>query len=442
MKEAITKAMDIFKAGLLAVSPEKAVMNHLSVKNNTLAAGGLKIALSGFKQIYVLGAGKASAHMARALELLLEKQSLPWLGHVVVKDGHSVPLRHIKITEAAHPVPDYRGLEASESILSDLQNCGEETLVVSLMSGGGSSLLPCPAGALTLDDLKRATDLLLASGAGIHEINSVRKHLSRVKGGLLARAAFPARVVNLMLSDVIGDSPGVIASGPFSADISTFETALAVIRNYGLEASMPHNLLEHLNTGARGLLDETPKPGDPCFDRVDEWIIASNSLFLSEAQARAGKWGYHSMILSSSFSGEASQFAQLFLSVAREIAASGQPFQRPACLLAGGELTVTVKGNGLGGRNQEAALAAVKNIAEIPGALFFSAGTDGTDGPTDAAGAWCETNTLAKAKAAGLNPYDFLERNDSYHFFEPLNQLVRTGPTGTNVMDCYMLLID
>jgi len=421
-------ALSIFRAALQAANPEAAVTRALS-----------RIDLRRYRRVYVVGAGKASAAMAHAAEKVLGRRIAA--GFINTKDGHLAPVKRIELHECSHPVPDARGVEGSRRIAALAEEAGKDDLVLFLVSGGGSALLPLPAEPLTLQEKQDTTKLLLACGANIHEINAVRKHLSAIKGGQFARLAAPATVVALLLSDVIGDPLDVIGSGPAAPDPSTFATAWDVIRKYGLEDRIPASARARLQAGVRGEIAETPKPGDPCFTRTTNLVVGSNRLAVDAAAARARALGFRPLVLSTTIEGETRDVAAMHAAIAREARSTGRPAKPPLCLISGGETTVTIRGDGLGGRNQEFALAAALALDGIDGILAFSAGTDGTDGPTDAAGAMADGATCGRAVALGLRAQDFLANNDSYRFFEPLGDLVTTGPTGTNVMDIRLLLI-
>ncbi|MDW7710139.1 MAG: glycerate kinase [Deferrisomatales bacterium] len=435
----------MFHAAVDAADPRRAVHAHLRRDGDRLAvragAGEVFVPLPrpGRGRVIVVGAGKGAAPMARAVEEILEGQV--WGGVVCVKDGHGSPLERVRVLEAAHPMPDERGVRAAEQILDLVRGAGEGDLVLSVLSGGGSALLTLPAPGVSLDDLRALTDLLLASGADIGQINALRKHLSQVKGGRLAAAAQPARVVNLVLSDVVGDRLDVIASGPFTADPSTFSEARGILERYRLTPRVPPAVLRALEAGERGELAETPKPGDPALGAVVHAVVGSNRLSLEAAAVKARELGYRPLILSSRLQGEAREAARFLAAIAVESRASGEPVSPPACLLAGGETTVTLRGKGKGGRNQELALALALELAGCPGIVGLSGGTDGTDGPTDAAGAVCDEATAARARALGLEPRRHLEGNDSYPLFAALGDLLLTGPTRTNVMDVQVLLV-
>ncbi len=436
--------MDIFRAALAAVEPSHAVQRALRVEKNRLHAGGGEYSLDGFSRVLVVGAGKAAAGMAMAVEEILGDRISG--GVIVVKDGHSGPLRAISQVEASHPVPDERGVEGTRKVLQFVRSAGGDTLVLCLLSGGGSALLVAPERGITLADKRETTDLLLRAGASINELNAVRKHLSSVKGGRLAETAAPATVLTLILSDVIGDRLDVIASGPTAPDSTTFGNALAVIERYGLEHKIPKQVREHLEQGVQGAIPETVKAGDPCLSKTRNVVIGGNGQALAAAREKAKKLGLEAEIITAALQGEARDAAVRLARTARETKARLKPGER-RCLLAGGETTVTVRGTGKGGRNQELALAFALEIAGTEGITLLSAGTDGTDGPTDAAGALVDGMTVPKARERGLEPSGFLENNDSYAFFHAFDERrgetihVKTGPTGTNVMDLQIILV-
>jgi hydroxypyruvate reductase len=416
-------ALAIFRAALAAADPAAAVKRHLARLN-----------LDRYERIFVVGAGKAGASMAQAAERAFGRRITA--GCLNVKHA-TARLRRIELNESGHPVPDAAGVEGARRIASLAESAGKDDLVVCLISGGASALMPAPAPPITLEEKQTVTRLLLACGANIHEINCVRKHISRIKGGQLARLAAPAAVESLLLSDVIGDSLDVIGSGPTAPDASTFADAAAIFEKYGITARVPTAVLERIAAGAAGAIPETPKPGDPLFRRVRNTVIGSNRLALEAAARRARALGYRTLVLASEIEGETREIARVHAAIARQIVKAGQPVRPPACIVTGGETTVTLKGEGLGGRNQEFALAAAIDIAGLPNTVVFSAGTDGSDGPTDAAGAIADGETLRRAPDARR----FLDSSDSYHYFEPLGDLVKTGPTDTNVMDVRLILI-
>ncbi len=432
-------AESIFRAGLDAVDSKTAIAKFLSRKNSLLIVDHSSYDLTDYENVYVIGTGKATAAMAQAAEEILGEKITE--GVVNVKYGHTKPLEIVSLYEAGHPVPDEAGLVGTQEIVKLLEKSGEKDLVLCLISGGGSALLPFPVEGITLDEIKQLTKLLLKIGAPIHEINVLRKHVSRVKGGRLARLAYPSTLVTLILSDVIGDDLDSIASGPTVPDRSTYADCLRILQKYSMQDKIPKTVLEHFERGIQGQIEETPKVGDPAFVKTQNVIVASNSLALQAAKNEADKLGYNSLILSSSIEGEARNVALDHAAVAKEILKTGKPVSQPACIISGGETTVTIRGQGKGGRNQEFVLAAALDIAGLENVVVLSAGTDGTDGPTDAAGAFADGTTIARAKDQGLDAEKYLQNNDSYSFFDPLGDLLLTGPTFTNVMDLRVILV-
>ena len=426
----------IFKAALDAVDPYAAVKNHIDRVRTICREEGLT-------KIYVVGLGKAAYPMTRALVDAMRDRIAG--GVVVTKYGHAPdgPLsENIAIYEAGHPVPDENGVTGAGRAVELLRGADRETLVVCLISGGGSALFVAPAEGLSLDDKQVMTRILLKGGADIVELNTVRKHLSRVKAGRLAEAASPARVLSLILSDVIGDPLDFIASGPTSPDTTTWADALAIVNRYDTAEEMPQKIRQLLRDGSEGKIPDTPKKGNPLFDHVENIIIGSNRIATEAARKKAQRLGYEPVVLTTELHGEARDAAlRLYRQVleSQSCLASGR---KRICLIAGGETTVTVRGKGLGGRNTEMALAFAMAIEGTSGITFLSAGTDGTDGPTDAAGAFADGETIPKARALGLDAQSFLDDNDSYHFFEKAGGLFKTGPTGTNVMDLQIILIE
>lgn len=418
------QALAILKAALRAANPAAAVVARLSRED-----------LTRYRHIYVVGAGKAGAAMARAAERVLGRRITR--GLLNVKYGHVAPLRRIELNECGHPVPDQRGVEGARRIAEIAAGAGSGDLVLCLISGGASALLPLPADPVTLDEKQEVTKLLLASGASIHEINAVRKHISRLKGGQLARLAWPAQVLSLLLSDVIGDDLDVIGSGPTAPDASTFALARAVLEKYGIFDRAPASIRERIESAERGEIAETPKRGERIFTRVRNVVIANNRLAVDAAAAHARQLGFHTLVLSTFVEGETREIARMHAAIAKEIVHAGRPLKPPACIVTGGETTVTLRGDGLGGRNQEFALSAAIDIAGLANVVVLSAGTDGSDGPTDAAGAIADGRTLNRDPRAP----EFLARHDSYHYFEGLQDLIVTGPTGTNVMDVHLVLV-
>ena len=432
-------AGEMVRAAVEAADPAAAVKRFVRRRGNALRIGEVSYALQAIRHIFVVGGGKACAPMARALEGILEDRITS--GIVTVKYGYTLPLERVRLVEAGHPLPDASGQRAAEAMLDLVSSAGKGDLVICLISGGGSALLPAPVEGVSLEDKVTLTDLLLKFGGTIQEINIIRKHLSRIKGGQLARAAAPARVAVLILSDVVGNPLDAIASGPAVADPSTFADAMEIVARYGLEERIPQAALRHLRRGAAGAMPETPKPDDPIFSRVHTVLIGSNELAALATAAKAKGVGFNTLILTTFMEGEAREAARVLAAVAKSVRSSGRPLVPPACLIAGGETTVTVRGQGKGGRCQEFALAAALAIAGWPEVVVVAFGTDGTDGPTDAAGAIADGSTLARARRMGLSPARALEANGAYPFFSALSDLIITGPTNTNVNDLYLALV-
>lgn len=407
-------ANKIFRAALRAADPTTVVVAALEER---------RPAWTKANRIFVVGAGKASGTMARAAEKILASKIAA--SCVILKDGDPTETERISLRYASHPLPDSRGVEASREIARLCAEADEGDLVLVLLSGGASSLMPLPIEGITLEAKKAATQLLLDCGADIREMNIVRKHLSAIKGGQLAKLAAPANVMALILSDVVGDDLETIGSGPTVPDSSTLADAHAVFDKFGLTGRMPST--DH----------ETPKPGDPAFRKVENVIISSNQKTLEAAAVEAEALGYRTLILSSTIEGETRDVARMHAAIARQVREHGQPVRPPACVISGGETTVTIRGKGKGGRNQEFVLAAAIDLAGLKDIVVLSAGTDGTDGPTDAAGAIADGNTLTRSP----NARSFLADNDSYSYFAELNDLIVTGATGTNVMDLRLMLI-
>jgi glycerate-2-kinase len=423
-------------AALAAADPALALRRSVTRRGHWLHVGRTRYDLRRYQRVVAVGAGKASAHMAVALEHVLGSRLEG--GLVVVKYGHAAPTRRVAILEAGHPVPDRAGRQAARRVLAYVRGLSSDDLVLVLLSGGASSLLPAPAPGLTLADKQRVTALLLRSGATIQEINAVRKHLSAIKGGRLA-AATKARVVSLILSDVLGDDLGAIASGPTAPDPTTYADAIAVCRRHGIWSSLPSAVRHCLLAGQRGLRPESPKPGSSVFRRVQNQVIGNNRAAIAALAREARRRGFQPRILTAVLTGEAREAGRRFGTMARRLAENRKPTR--VCLIAGGELTVSVRGNGKGGRAQEFALAAAGEIAGMKRVWIAGFGTDGTDGPTDAAGAVVTGQTYGAAVRKGLNPVDALRRNDSYTFFKQSGGLITTGATGTNVNDLYLLLV-
>lgn len=445
----------IFRAALARVDPAAMVRDAVRVEGGAITFGnGLEKAsydLAAYDRLIVTGFGKAGASMARGLEEALAgtvAESLLAGGAVAVKKGYLDRLAKITLLEASHPVPDASSVAAAKAVLALANGADERALAIVLISGGGSALLCAPASGISLEDKAATTSLLLGSGAPIQEVNCVRKHLSAVKGGRLAAAFAPATVVSLILSDVIGDDLDAIASGPTAPDPTSWADALAIVRRRGIETALPQSVADLLRRGAAGGVDapaDTPKAEDPAFARTRNLLVGTNRLALMAAESKARMLGYSTLVLTSRLTGEAREAALLLLGIGKDITVSGFPLPRPACLLVGGETTVTLRGKGKGGRNQEMALAFLAAMARTPkeagGQIFLAASTDGSDGPTDAAGAFASAPLLGRARTAGLDPDAYLANNDSYAFFDKIGGLLRTGPTNTNVCDLQILII-
>jgi hydroxypyruvate reductase len=445
LEEMKRMAKVIFSKAVSAVDPSQRLKDlirvekdHLLIKTEEYSEAVFHLAA--FKKIFLIGSGKASSSMAQTMEEIFGDRITK--GVIAVKYGHLLPLKRIEIIEAGHPIPDQKGFEGAKKIQALLRESGPEDLVIFLLSGGGSALLPLPVDGITLEEKQQMTQFLLDCGADIKEINTIRKHISQIKGGWLARWAYPSMVIGFILSDVVGDQLDVIGSGPTVPDISTFEEAWGILEKYDLIKKVAPSIQKHLLLGKEGKVEETPKPGDQTFQKVHNILIGSNILALRAAEKEASSLGLHTLILSSSIAGDTREAARFHSAIAKEVLSSGHPLPRPACIISGGETTVTIKGSGLGGRNQEFALAAALEIQGFEKIVLLSGGTDGTDGPTDAAGAIADHTTVERAKAMGLNPKAHLENNDAYPFFQRLGDLLITGPTHTNVMDVRIILVD
>lgn len=438
------EAEEMFRAAIDRVNPYDAVRRFLRLKGTLLKLEHGKqqevdLDLEGFRRIFLVGGGKATAPMARAVEDSLGARVNG--GFINVKYGFTDKLSYTEIVEADHPIPDQSGVEGTKKIIDLLEQTGENDLIFSLISGGGSALLPLPADRISLEEKQTLTKNLLECGASIDEINTIRKHLSASKGGQMARSAFPSTTVNLMLSDVVGDKMDVIASGPFVPDPSTFEDAAEIIDKYNLK-DLPQSIKNYLMNGVEKRVPETPKEGNPIFDRVHNYIIGSNVLALEAAKETAQRMGYQTLVLSSTIEGETKDVAGVHAAIASEILSTGSPISTPACIISGGETTVTIKGKGLGGRNQEFCLAAAIAMRDLPPrVVLLSGGTDGNDGPTPAAGAIIDPLTVRKGEDLGLNAATYLTDNDAYHYFKKTDELLVTGPTKTNVMDVRIILV-
>lgn len=442
----------IFMAGLRRVDPVFMMKSRLDLKGDlfTINAGAEQhiLNLADFRRIFVTGMGKASGRMALGLEQVLG--DMIDSGLVAVKYGHTENLKKVKLIEAGHPVPDRASVNAAESIIGYLKNVREDDLVINLISGGGSSVMCSPFTSdsgmkVSLEDKRKASEILLACGAGIHEINCIRKHLSSLKGGRLAEKIYPARLINLILSDVVGDDLDVIASGPAVPDSTTFSDAMQIIKRHNLEKDMPGSVMDLFRAGIKGIVPDTPKPGNKVFEKTLNILMGTNHHALVAAAEEAQRLGHKTVILTSMLTGEAREIAHFFSAIAREASAWKKPEELPVCYIAGGETTVTVKGNGLGGRSMEMVLSFLNDLyksEKFSNRIFFlSAGTDGSDGPTDSAGAFVSVRTCTRAEQLGLDPEKFIAASDSWNFFDKTGGLFRTGPSGTNVCDIQLLLI-
>ncbi len=427
-------AVNALNAALKAANPKIIIKSKVRVKGNTLKVANLSFNLDEFKRIFVVGGGKACGIMAESLEEVF--------GDRITEGAINVPyasppyqMKKVKPQRASHPTPDISGVKGVSTMLNLVSHAKENDLIICLLSGGGSSLMPQPLSGISLEDKRRVTDALLKSGATINEINTVRKHISGFKGGWLAKKAYPATVVNLILSDVVGDPLDSIASGPTVPDPTTFQDAVEILKRYKLWSRVTTSVRKVLLSGTKGAIPETPKAGDKAFEKVHNIVIGNTLTATQAAYNSVQKAGLHALLLSARLEGQARDVGTMFASIAKEIVASGNPVPKPASIVAGGETTVTVVGRGKGGRNQEIALGAALKISDMNGIVIASLSTDGVDGPTDAAGAIADGRTVLRAHKLKLNPRKFLSENDSYSFFSKLGDLIFTGPTGTNVCD-------
>jgi len=437
----------IFYKALESVDPYLLIKNCVRLEGDTLTIiqgnGTLREPLYRYRDVLVLGIGKASVTMARGLiELLGERISS---ASVITRYNPTDAPDGLEVLEAAHPLPDENSVRGAKKLYDMARDADEKTLILNLISGGGSALFSLPREGISLADLRETTQVMLTCGADINEINCIRKHISQVKGGCFARIAHPARVISLILSDVVGDRLDTIASGITVPDRTTFGEAIGIIAKYGLKNKIPESVLGMLDSGRMGMIPETPKEGDRVFDGVTNIILGNNSRACSAARDTGEELGYHSHVITSSLTGEAGQIAKFHAAIAKDIVTGTSDFQRPALIVSGGETTVTVRGTGKGGRNQELALSFLLECMDSNGCMpdihFLSAGTDGIDGPTDAAGALIGPHIAKTAIDAGINPCDYLDNNDSYRFFKMTGGLFMTGPTGTNVCDLQLMIV-
>lgn len=434
------RVLRVLEAALNAVNPYNAVLQAMRWDGNALVVMDKRYDLGAFHRIFVIGAGKAAVPMAQAVETTLGDRIDS--GLVVTKTDHGGPTERVRVAEASHPVPDEAGVAAGKEILTLARQATADDLVIALISGGGSALLVAPAEGITLSDIQAMTDALLACGATINEINTLRKHVSGVKGGQLARAVAPATLVTLVLSDVIGNPLDIIASGPTAPDTGTWRDAWVVVEKYGLEDRLPPAIVQRLQAGIRGEIPDTPKPGDPIFEKGQTLVVADNRRAALAAMAQAEKEGFQSLLLSTFVEGEAREVAKVLVALGQEVQDSGHPIPPPACLILGGETTVTLGAHpGQGGRNQEIALAAALRLAGTSGITVVSLATDGTDGPTDSAGGLADGGTVARGAAAGLDAAAHLRNHNAYPFLLATHDLLRTGPTQTNVNDLMFVFV-
>lgn len=433
-------ALSSIRAAIAAVDPERLARHWLTAHPTALDCRG---------RIHLVAVGKAAAGMVRGAMAAAGDRIAR--GVVIVPEGTRIDLpERFEVYRGGHPVPGEEGVRGARAVHDLARSLGEDDLFLTLLSGGGSSLMTLPPEGITLDDVRRTTDTLLRAGADIHQLNTVRKHLDRLKGGRLARAAQPAGTLALVLSDVVGDRLDTIASGPVTADPTTYADALQVLDRLGVADTVPDAVRHHLERGRAGEIDESPAPDDRAFERVEAHVIGNNRMAAEAAQAEAERLGYNAMILTTTITGEARDVGRMLAGIGVDILRTGTPLEPPACVIAGGETTVTVVGGGQGGRNQEVALGAAVALDELlsgdePGeaerVLVAAVGTDGIDGPTDAAGALADGETVSRALQGGLDPDRFLADNDAHPFFQALGDLIETGPTGTNVMDLAVVLV-
>ncbi len=436
----------IFFKALERVDPYSMIKDAMKIQGDILTIdsvhGRLHEDLKSYRSIIVLGMGKASIKMAQAVEEILKERVTQ--GAVITRVGQAEDLKRIRVMEAGHPIPDERSIRGAEVLFELAMKADEKTLIINLVSGGGSALFSLPREGITLTDLQDATRTLLECGAAIQEVNCIRKHISRVKGGQFARIAHPARMINLILSDVVGDRPETIASGITAADDTTYAQALRIAERYRIRDRLPASVIALLESGKKGSIPETPKLGDPVFERVTNIILGNNTQACRTARDYGETLGYHAYFITSSLTGEAREVAKFFSALAKDMLRNASDFSKPALIVAGGETTVTVRGKGRGGRNQEMALSFLIDFLEnkgMEGVCFLSAGTDGNDGPTDATGAIVTPEVYKAAVESGMDAGQYLAENDSYGFFKQAGGLFITGPTNTNVCDIQLLSV-
>lgn len=431
-------ALQIFREALEAVDPKRCVLEHIKLKGNTLKVDGREYDLKKYGSIFVVAFGKAASSMGKTVEETLGDRVTD--GIVVSNSRSPFMFSRMRFYLSSHPAPDERSLSAAKEVMKILDNAGERDLVIFLISGGGSAMLAMPVPGISINDKRKVTEMLLKSGADTYGLNAVRKHISEIKGGGLLQKALPAEIITLILSDVVGDRLDVIASGPTVPDGTTFEEAWRVIEECGLEHKIPPKIIIRLEEGRSGKIPETLKKGNFDPDKVQTVIVGNNFKSLVSAEKKAKELGYKTLLLSSQIKGESREVAKAIAGIALDIHRLGIPIKKPACLIFGGETTVTVTGKGKGGRNTETALAfSMEIMGRNVSGLFC--GTDGIDGPTDAAGAICDGTTRERAREINLSARSSLMQNDSYAFFEKLGDLIKIGPTGTNVMDIGVVIL-
>jgi len=432
------KVLKIIEEGLAKANPKEAIKRAITVEKNLLIIGDRQYNLTG--KLIIIGGGKAAGLMAEAVEESVGSKIFN--GAIIIPRGSGqYRLKQIKVMEGEHPMPSVDNVKATKVMLELVSGLSRNDLVICLISGGASSLITLPVATISLDDLQHTTQLLLRSGASIEEINTVRKHLCAIKGGQLAKAVYPAELIGLIISDVVGDPMDVIASGPTVPDASTFMDSIEILQRYNLWDSIPETVCSRLNAGVKGEIPETPKPGDKIFDHVYNRIVASNSDSLDAMYDKANELSLNSLILTRYMEGEARHVGRFVSSIIREIYYHNNPIKKPAAIIAGGETTVTVTGDGKGGRNQELVLGAALCMRGLKGVAIASIGSDGIDGVCDAAGAIADGQTLTRAKDYGMNPYRYLKNNDSYTFFKTLGDCIFTGRTNTNVNDFTVAIV-
>lgn len=437
-QKARTIILQSFEFALNAVDPKKIIASKISMKNSNLHINGCSFNLKKIKNIYVIGGGKASGSMAEALEKILRKRIKEGVVNVPYDSRHKTEI--IELHEANHPIPDEAGVRGTRYMLQIVEQAKVDDLIICLISGGGSSLMPLPRKGISIVDKRRITNSLLKSGATINEVNTVRKHISDFKGGWLAKKAYPAAILNLILSDVVGDPLEFIASGPTVPDSTTFSDAKKVLEKYDLWQKTPASIQKVLSDGEKNIIPETPKANDHSFKKVYNIVVGNNRSACLAAYKQLRFYGLNTLLLTSTLEGEARHVGTILASIAREADNSGNPIPLPAGIIAGGETTVTVTGKGSGGRNQELALSSALKLKKTDGLVLGSLSTDGIDGPTDAAGAVVDGRTIIRAMKAGLNPEEYLAENNSYNFFSKLGDLIFTGLTGTNVNDITVIV--